>query len=495
MQTFQAESMAAALEKVKKSLGSEAVILHTRTLKRGGVLGVGARTLVEVTASRDLGALHKAERSAIIGRRQQQQRPGGGRSQQQATTSPASRTSVEQTSTMRTPPGQRHTSAVPQQQDIASFSSALRGEMGEIRAMVRELLDRPQYARPEGKPEVSKDLKEIYTHLLQNQVAEELAQEIIKQAEDRLAELRQRTESLAGSDDDEARRTAAQMEQRLQQLVPELLVESIERMLPDCAPLDVPETSRPRCVALVGPTGVGKTTTIAKLAAHFKLREKKRVGLMTTDTYRIAAVEQLKSYADILNIPLEIVLSPESMRPAIEKLSHCDVILVDTSGRSQRDHDRLDQLRMFLSEARGALARAGSDADTNTGNEGQAADADSSAVGSARREDPRLEVHLVLSCTAHPTQLVEVAEAFSPLGVDKVLFTKLDEAVGLGVILNVIRRLDARLSYLTTGQDVPDDIEVGHRRRVAELIMGRRLDSGREGSSSSLAARAVDHVA
>jgi flagellar biosynthesis protein FlhF len=209
---------------------------------------------------------------------------------------------------------------------------------------------------------------------------------------------------------------------------------------------------------------VGKTTTIAKLAAQFKLRDRKRVGLITTDTYRIAAVAQLKAYADILSVPLEVVYTPDELAETMRKMHGFDVVLIDTSGRSQKDTEHLGDLQAFLNKARetAAAQELEATAGTDEGNGGQS------------RKDGRssaLETHLVLSCTAHANQLQQVLEKFSSVGVDRVAFTKLDEAVGVGVILNIAHRLDVQLSYLTTGQDVPDDIEVGSRRRLAELVL------------------------
>ena len=111
------------------------------------------------------------------------------------------------------------------------------------------------------------------------------------------------------------------------------------------------EANKCRVVALVGPTGVGKTTTIAKLAANYRLREKRRVGLITVDTYRVAAVEQLRTYADIIDLPMEVVATPREMREAVARMSHLDLVLMDTAGRSPRDEVRIQELKSMLSEA------------------------------------------------------------------------------------------------------------------------------------------------
>jgi flagellar biosynthesis protein FlhF len=451
--------MAEALEKVKQNLGSDAVILHTRTLRRGGLLGVGARTIVEITASRDANALHPAERRAIIGRRTE--RGGGSRSTQVDAGRPAIRMpQVEGTPV--SPSGGANLAA----SDLAAFSSTLRGEMGELRAMVRQLLDRPVVA-PASSPaqDLPEDLREYYTSLIQSQVAEEIAREVIAEARARLSECREGVDRGA-----EHTRTPGASDQ-LAALVPQVMLETVERMIPPGGPLELSPSGGTKYVALVGPTGVGKTTTIAKLAAHFKLREGRRVGLITTDTYRIAAVEQIRAYADILSIPLEVVMTPEGIETALANLSGCDLVLIDTSGRSQRDVRRLDDLKAFLD----AVRKIGCSPEPSA--------------------DSALEVHLVLSCTAHPSQVLEVAEKFAALSINRVVFTKLDEAIGLGVILNVIRRLNLRLSYLTTGQDVPDDIEVGHCRRIAELILAHPGSQRRPAETVSAARPVIDHVA
>lgn len=421
LKTYQADSMAAALEKVKKDLGREAVILHTRTLRKGGWLGFGGRTLVEITATRDVNVLPPSERRAVLGGRE-------GRPASSATLQDSRRTAAGSTST---PPVNRL--AVSPASIIASDDSGwntVRNEMGELRTMVQQLLERaaeePGVAK--SMPQLPQELVGYYTALIQNEVADEIAREVMTEAQRRLEEWRAAHAGAGGTE-------------TLRQLVPAVLVETIERMLPPAEPVQLPPEGCTKFVALVGPTGVGKTTTIAKLAAHFKLRENRRVGLITIDTYRIAAVEQLKAYADILNIPLEIVLSPSDMPAALERMSGLDLVLIDTSGRSQKDATRLGELKVFLDTARASGGGGG------------------------------LETHLVLSCTAHPMQIAEVAERFAGLGVNRVVFTKLDEAVGLGVILNCLKRLDLRLSYLTTGQDVPEDIEVGHRRRIAQLVL------------------------
>ncbi len=490
--------MADALEKVRRDLGKDAIILHTRSLRRGGILGVGARTIVEITASRDPRALEVSERRALAGAGSAKVGPHERAGSSTRTLPPrgtlradgAERLSTrEETSpsARRPAPGaaaafrrqfpesavERGAPVRPDDRDFTSVTDGLHKEMTEIRSMVRELLDRPAVAGRRTNPRVSAakeavretvqrppfeapaELQTYYTRLLQSAVAEELAGEILATARERLAECRARIALAVGERMDKAL-LDQKVRDKLAELVPAVLTEAVERMLPADEPAEVEPGSAPGVIALVGPTGVGKTTTVAKLAAHFKLRENRRVGLITADTYRIAAVEQLKAYAQIMDVPLEVVFEPKDLPAAFDRLADCDLVLMDTSGRSHRDTARIDELNRFLQAARVAAGqRAGS-----TAGRGEA-----------------MEVHLLLSCASDESQLLEVAERFAVLAVDRVVFTKLDEAVGLGVLLNVASRLKWQLSYLTTGQEVPHDIEVGRRRRVAELILNGWRDS------------------
>lgn len=476
LKTYQAQSMAEALEKVKRELGPDAVILNTRTLRRGGVLGVGAKNIIEITASRDRSALPAIERRAMAYRTAgaggrtppavEPFRPAANRPtvNRQAPDVPRPQAVVQKDVRPQTGSGDRAGT------EFSAFTSGLRDEMREIRGMVSELLSRPP-TTIEAAPAVPAEFQDYYTRLLQNAVAEELAREVIAKAQERLNDCRARILSGVAGRLDQAQ-TEEKVAAKLSELIPAVLSECIERMLPAAEPVAVEADETPKVVALVGPTGVGKTTTIAKLAAQFRLREHKSVGLITIDTYRIAAVDQLKAYADIMSLPLEVVFTPEELAAAILKLSHCDVILIDTSGRSHRDMQRLGELRAYLDAARKAAESprmSGDQAARLKPATGRAAKREStSGAGTAGK---RLEVHLLLSCTCHQDQLLQVAERFAALDVDRVVFTKVDEAVGSGVILNVASRLKWRMSYLTTGQEVPDDIEVGHRRRIAEMLL------------------------
>ncbi|MBF1681413.1 MAG: flagellar biosynthesis protein FlhF [Selenomonas artemidis] len=190
-----------------------------------------------------------------------------------------------------------------------------------------------------------------------------------------------------------------------------------------------------RVVAFIGTTGVGKTTTLAKVAAHFVLEQNLKGALITADTYRISAVEQLKKYAEILGLPVEVVYSAADLKKAIARHRSKDFILVDTAGRSQYNDFQMDELKQLLAA------------------------------------HPRMEKHLVVSATTKEQDAAEIMARFSACKPDRIIFTKTDETRSVGVVLNLLAGKELPLSFLSNGQSVPDDIIPATAQRLAELLL------------------------
>jgi flagellar biosynthesis protein FlhF len=194
-----------------------------------------------------------------------------------------------------------------------------------------------------------------------------------------------------------------------------------------------------KVVFVIGPTGVGKTTTIAKLAAHFALLEKQRVLLVTTDTARIAALPQLKTYAELIGVPMEIANTPAELEQIVNDNQDKDLILVDNAGRSARNAQQIAELKAFVDAI------------------------------------PNKSVQLAVAASTRDRELTDIVTHFGTVGFDGLLVTKVDEALVYGPVLNVLTKIKKPISYLTSGQNVPEDIEAAKATKVASLVLGKGI--------------------
>ena len=202
--------------------------------------------------------------------------------------------------------------------------------------------------------------------------------------------------------------------------------------------IDTETTKTPRVCFFVGSTGVGKTTTIAKIASMFKLERKAKVALVTSDTYRIAAVEQLKTYANILSLPIRVVYSPKEIKKAFKDYKGYDLIIVDTAGRSHKNTQQCDELKQLITSI----------------------------------PEENREVYLVMSATTKYKDMLQITERYRDIDDYRIVFTKLDETSCYGNILNIRMATKAPLSYVTCGQVVPDDIETLNAQAIAKQLIG-----------------------
>ena len=374
---FEGTSIFEAYSKLKRSLGEDAVILSTKHVKKGGLLGIGGEKFIQITAS---------EASP---RRLQRPSP---------TPSPSQNKPQNPVKTQDSP------SAVASPDALLSFQSDLK----EIRQMIQDMQEHGHY---KVWPDLPQAFQKAYEKLQRFNISDDIATALIHRWKGHYPNYKK-------GDKVDVR----------------LLEQYIGEMLIPAGPIQL-KTKGPTTVMLVGPTGVGKTTSIAKLAARYKIQQKKSVGLITIDTYRIAAVEQLRTYADLIGVPLKVIASPEALQEAIKALSDRDLILIDSAGRSPRNADKMNELHQYV----------------------DAAKAD--------------ELHLVLSMSVGADVMADTLKRYQEFSISKLLFTKLDEAVNYGAILGIINKTQKPIGYITTGQEVPDDIEIATQERLARLIL------------------------
>ena len=419
VRTIRADSMQEALTLVRQEMGADAVILHTRQVdERTRLPWRKKRRRVEITAGQGVNV------PSVIGARSRGvvPMPASGKSRLPAPleTAPIPGKPKICAESLPTAPAntpvaiQPATAPAPARQSAQPSPQATQELTKRLDSMQRMIEDLGRSSRFRGPDEVPDELFHLYTGLIDSEVEDDLARELT-------VRLKQQTNP------DQLQDAA---------FTKSLLAGMVESEI-RCGPTIQPVPGQRKVVALVGPTGVGKTTTIAKLAANFRIRDGIKMGLVTVDTYRIAAVEQLRTYAEIIDLPMKVVTSPLEMRRALDELVGLDLVLIDTAGRSPRDELKIQELKSLLAEA---------------------------------QVD---EVHLVMSMTASLRSLQATAENFAVANTTSMILTKLDEAAGMGSLLSVSRNVPLPVSYLTTGQDVPDDIEPADATRVARLILGQ----------------------
>lgn len=391
---FQGKSENEAVETAKKELGSNVVIMNVRSVKRKGLFSFLKPQLTEVTVALE----EESEQRIPV---------------------PVKREEPKQER-------RSLTDALSLAEPARAENSVIEEKLDNLHILLEQQLQKPEEEKEKEKePEKEKEKEEgelerfmklLYNTMLENEVNEKYANQIIDEMEKM---------NKPGMPFDYA---LANVYQRM--------------ILKFGTPYEItPAQKGPKILFFVGPTGVGKTTTIAKIASKFSVDEGKKVALLTADTYRIAAAEQLRTYANILEVPFRVIYTTEEVEQALADFKDYDFILVDTAGHSHHNEAQKETMKNFVHSA-DALAEK--------------------------------EVFLVLSATTKYSDLISIVDAYSAMTDYKLIFTKLDETDTLGNLLNIKLYTGADLSYVTCGQNVPDDIEKFNPQKTVKQLLGGR---------------------
>ena len=404
---FQAETEKEAILLAQNELGKDAIVMNIKTMNPKGIFKMFRKSKVEVTAAID----EKEEGTFKVQMKQAEEA-----SKQEEKKKEEKEVTLERKK-------EEKESAI--EEKLNNLAKMIEKEMELKKESSIKEKEGEEEKKEETKEAEKKDSKEDYNRamielvqkqLMDHEVEQEFAREIVKDIENK---------------------------KDVKLKIDDVLANVYQRIVlklghPDMIELEHNTGNGPKLIYFIGPTGVGKTTTIAKIASKLKLEKKAKVALITADTYRIAAVEQIRTYANILSIPIKVVYEPEEIKKTIEEFSDYDLILVDTAGRSHKNEEQCNDLKSLLEASK----------------------------------DYKQEIYLVLSAATKYRDLVKITETYSKITNYKLIFTKLDETGCLGNILNIRMLTKLPLSYATNGQNVPDDICVLDAQNIAKQLLG-----------------------
>lgn len=421
---YQGATEEEAIKKAQEDLGNKAVVLNVKTLQQRGVFRLFKKDVVEITA-----ALEEEEfknginqrkpvmgddaSKMVVGTQVTPSRPLNARSDSKVNLVADEKISV---------PAESNSTVLEQKLD--SLHNLLQSQMAKEAAKEAEKPASSEVTRENaGQKKVSerensnmKFIKLIYKKLIDNEVDEKYADQIMSDIEGSL---------------------------KKESNIDSILAAAYQKIILKLGEADDIEIGdKPKVIFFVGPTGVGKTTTIAKVASRFKLEQQAKVAFITSDTYRIAAVEQLNTYASIIDSPVSVIYSADELEEAVNTYKDYDLIMVDTAGRSHKSEDQMDELGDMLANTK------------------------------ALKDNFDVKVYLVLSITTKYKDLVNITERYKDIDDWSIIFTKLDETCALGNILNIRMLTGAALSYTTSGQNVPNDIELINEQSLAKQLLG-----------------------
>ncbi len=399
---FQANTETEAIMLAKEELGKDAIVMNIKSVKPKGVYKFFSKPTVEITAAVDENVSYNNDK--LISKIQEIQQVQQVQQVQQNIKPVSKDIILEEPEEVKT---------------INKEETAIEKRLNNLQVLLEQQINTVVAEKPaDGKApeEMSKNaacVQLIYNQLIKNEVDEKYANQIIAEIEKSLKK------------DATVDNVLASIYQKI------ILKLGQPRTI-------TMEENKTKYIFFIGPTGVGKTTTIAKIASTLKLNNKAKVALVTSDTYRIAAVEQLRTYANILGIPIKVVYSEDEMQEVKEQYEGYDVVLVDTAGRAHTNKEQQEDI--------GHLIHSIPDEDR--------------------------EIYLVLSATTKYRDLVNITEVYSEITNYNLIFTKLDETSCIGNVLNIKMLTGAALSYTTWGQNVPDDIGKIDAQSIAKRLLG-----------------------
>lgn len=405
VKVFEAEDMTSGLKKVKEALGPDALILSTKTIRRGK-LGVMGKSVMEITAAVD----NNFEQPKKTMPPRPQRSYSLVEEEEAADITYDKLWSEEKIPASVSPVTDRFTADNEVKSELAELRTIIEGLRNQLQPTPAQNVRRPSIEPEYRNIEQSSD--PMVTFLCNKGINVETAKVVTRFSRDI-------TETGGEASQDHIQQS---------------LAASMARLFKTNKVLDCRLHQQKR-MSLIGPTGVGKTTTIAKIAANYLSQFGGKIALVTIDTYRIAAVEQLKVYGEIMKLPVEVVINTDGLEKALDKFTDYDLILIDTAGRSPKNDVDLEEMAGFL--------------------------------------NPRLQIenHLLLSATTRERELLETINRFSILPISHFIFSKLDECDQLGVLLNIHYKNDTPISFLTNGQRVPEDILTPTPTMISNLIM------------------------
>ncbi|MBS6465949.1 MAG: flagellar biosynthesis protein FlhF [Clostridium sp.] len=383
-----------AVVKAKEDLGSDAVIMNVKSVKQRGLCRLFKKDYVEITAAVDEPDTKEGRKSGKVPLKDSELK---------------NRQKPDETEQL---PNRIETSELKE----PAVTTAIQERLENLAQLLeRQMQEEPEQDALEQEKETqdhnSRMVKLVYEQLLNNEVTEENSREIMREIDNK---------------------------DNLQ--LDDLLASVYQKIVLKLGQMKTVELSekKPKIIFFIGPTGVGKTTTIAKLASKYKLEKKAKIAIITADTYRVAAVEQIRTYANILSAPIEVVYHAGELKPLYEKYQEYDLILVDTAGRSHKNEEQKEDIQKLLETAL----------------------------------DYPHEIYLVVSATTKYKDLVRITQTYSDISDYRLLFTKIDETDALGNILNIRMLTQKPLSYTTFGQNVPEDISVTDAQGIAKQLLG-----------------------